>query len=202
MRADEPLGASSRALRAGRLEVSLLSRGDRVRARVARAASARAPVILIGAPDGSAAAPFSDAALGAWSSFATVAALDLPLCGARKSDKLSADAFRPGAALAERLRPELELQLGSDLARLLDWLTSDAGGETAAAWLALGLAARLEPRPADPRLRAWLRAAEPGRALAIERSAAAGVAPGPVLADFEPSPRNLDALAEILKRVL
>jgi hypothetical protein len=159
-------------------------------------------VVLIGAADGSALSRFADAALGTWSSFATVAALDLPLCGSRKSDKLSADAFRPGTPLAERLRAELELQLGSDLARLLDWLASDAGGETSAAWLALGIGARLEPRPADPRLRARLRAGAPGQALAIESSASAGVASGPVLADFEPSPRNLDALAQILKRVL
>lgn len=202
MRPSEPLGASARAIGAGRLEVSLLSRGDRVRARVARAARARAPVVLLGTADGSALSRFADAALGAWSSFATVAALDLPLCGARKSDKLSADAFRPGAPLAQRLRAELELQLGSDLARLLDWLAGDAAGEIPAAWLALGLAASLEPRPADPRLRARLRAGAPGQALAIESSASGSAASGPLLADFEPSPRNLGALAQILKRVL
>ncbi len=198
----EPLGASARALGAGRTEVSLLSRGDRVRAVVARGPGEHAPLILIGAPDGRAHGVFASAALHAFASFATVAALDLPLCGSRRSDKLSDDAYREGAPLAARLRVELELQLGCDLARLLDWLLRGAVAESpAVAWLALGLAARLEPRPPDPRLRALLRAPKTGQPLAIASASTPG-ASGPTLADFEPSARNLELLGELVKRAL
>jgi hypothetical protein len=106
----------------GAASLEFLSRGDRVRARLAHAEGSDRPLVLLGAADGDGASPFAAAALEAWSPWASVCALDLPLCGARSSDKLTPAAFEAGTPLAERLRPDLEAQLASDCTRALDAL--------------------------------------------------------------------------------
>jgi len=105
---------------------SLLSRGDRVRGRIAKPSKAgRHPVIILAGPDGCASSPFAEAATAAWSARAAVVAFDLPLCGSRKSDKLTALALDPNLPLAKRLRAELEAQVAADLTQVLALIATD-----------------------------------------------------------------------------
>lgn len=122
MSESEPLGAVLQRLESG-YHFTLLSRGDRVHGRVnAPLGPGPWPLILIAAPDGEADGAGARAAREAWCEWAVTAALDLPLCGARRSDKLSLEAFGARGELVERLAPDLELQIHSDLERCLRFL--------------------------------------------------------------------------------
>ncbi len=118
---------------------TLISRGDRVRGRLARPkGSAPHPLILVAAPDGCAKHASVDALIAAWSSWAAVAAIDLPLCGARRSDKLSLSSFEKGDSIATRIRRDVEIQVESDLERTFAFL-----GAERAAFFGSGLGADL-----------------------------------------------------------
>jgi hypothetical protein len=86
-------------------------------------------------------------ALDRWSAWATVASLDLPLCGRRSSEKLSAEADNPKSEPGERLRPYLRRQLQADLSSVTQLLASLCRVDPQrTAVVALGLsAARLLP---------------------------------------------------------
>ncbi len=103
-----------------KLEWSLLARGDRVRGRLAKppGAGPHAVVVLAG-PDGCAQGPFVESALALLAARRAVVVFDLPLCGSRKSDKLSALALDARQPLAQRLRADLEAQIEADLAAVL-----------------------------------------------------------------------------------
>ena len=135
---DEPLGASlsSHAEGAG---FTVLSRGDRVRGRLAEpSAPGPHPLILIAGADGCARSASVDAALASWSKWSAVAAIDLPLCGGRRSDKLSLSGLEQESSVVEGLRADLELQVASDLRRTLSFL-----GYERAAFFGSGAGARL-----------------------------------------------------------
>lgn len=91
----------------------LTSRGDRLRGRWTGAREGRA--VVLGPPDGRASHPWVDSRFAAWSDFATLVALDLPLCGTRTSEKLSEHGLDPTHALSARIRTDLEIQLAADL---------------------------------------------------------------------------------------
>lgn len=124
---------------------SLLSRGDRVHGRTLRPAHAGPhPVILLAGPDGCADSVFGESAAAAWCTRAALVSLDLPLCGSRKSDKLSALALDAGIPLARRLRPELEAQVASDLAAVLALIGVDPDLDAArVTFVGVGLGAEL-----------------------------------------------------------
>jgi len=105
---------------------SLLSRGDRVHGYVIRPAHPGPnPVILLAGPDGCASSALAESAALACSATAALISFDLPLCGARRSDKLSALALDARTPLAARLRPELEQQVAADLAAVLALVAAD-----------------------------------------------------------------------------
>ena len=105
---------------------SLLSAGDRVRGRTVKPANTgRHPVILLAGPDGCASSVFSESAAAAWCARVALVVFDLPLCGSRKSDKLTSLALDERMPLAQRLRPELEAQVASDLAAVLALIAAD-----------------------------------------------------------------------------
>ena len=124
---------------------SLLSRGDRVHGRTLTPAGAgRHPVILLVGPDGVATSAFVDSAAAAWCARAALVVFDLPLCGSRKSDKLTALALDARLPLAERLRSELEAQVGSDLAEVQRLIAADpALDATRVTFVGVGLGAEL-----------------------------------------------------------
>ncbi|MCE2390662.1 MAG: hypothetical protein J4G09_04185 [Proteobacteria bacterium] len=127
----EPPGATWFASR-GRIEFTLLSRGDRVRGRCASEPSPERALLLLAAADGCADSPLVERLQGEFSSWLCVAGLDLPLCGSRRSDKLAAEALDSGSPATARLRAELEAQVASDLSLSMASLLR---------------CARLEPRP-------------------------------------------------------
>jgi len=105
---------------------SLLSRGDRVRGRViAPAGPGPHPVIVLASPEGCVSAPLLEAAASAWCAHAALVVFDLPLFASRKSDKLTALALDLRTPLAQRLRPELEAQVASDLTQVLALIAAD-----------------------------------------------------------------------------
>ncbi len=121
---------------------TLISRGDRVRGRLARPkGSAPHPLIVVAAPDGCAQHASVDALVAAWSSWAAVAAIDLPLCGARRNDKLSLASFEKDESIAARIRRDVENQVESDLERTFAFL-----GAERAAFFGSGLGADLAIR--------------------------------------------------------
>ncbi len=124
---------------------SLLSRGDRVHGCTVRPTGRGPhPVILLAGPDGCASSAFVESAASAWCAHAALVTFDLPLCGARKSDKLSALALGTTTALAKRLRPEIEAQVAADLAQLLGLVATDpALDETRVTFVGVGLGAKL-----------------------------------------------------------
>jgi hypothetical protein len=94
----------------------VLSRGDRVWGRCLPAAGATdSPAVLFLGPDGSCESASVSAALRQWSSWATVASFDLPLCGQRGSQKFSAVALDRASHAGARLQEGLSRQLGEDL---------------------------------------------------------------------------------------
>lgn len=124
----EPLGGAFQS--AGNESLfSLLSRGDRVRGRLAKPQrSGPHPLILISGPDGCARSPSVDAAIACWSTWAVVAAIDLPLCGARRSDKLLLPDLERDDSVVARVRADLERQVESDLERTLALLGGASQG--------------------------------------------------------------------------
>jgi hypothetical protein len=106
---------------------SLISRGDLVRGRVAGHQPGEArPLGIVCGPDGAAAGEQVDACLAAWSRWAVVASIDLPLCGARRSEKLSELAFDPASKLSARLAGDIRRQVASDLEAARAWLSAHA----------------------------------------------------------------------------
>jgi hypothetical protein len=86
------------------LDWSLLARGDRVRGRIAKPpGTGPHAVIVLAGPDGCADGPFVESALAALAPRRAVVVFDLPLCGSRRSDKLSALVLDPRKPLAKRL---------------------------------------------------------------------------------------------------
>jgi dienelactone hydrolase len=105
---------------------SLLSRGDRVRGRTIKPASAgRHPVILLAGPDGCASSEFCASAAAAWCTRAALVVFDLPLCGSRRSDKLTALALDAMLPIARRLRPDVEAQVEADITAVLALIAAD-----------------------------------------------------------------------------
>jgi hypothetical protein len=199
------LGVHARRDDEGELRVSFLSRGDRVRGRLCAQASAAAPLVLLGAPEGDAFGVYASAALRDFSSWASVAAFDLPLCGGRRSEKLSALAFDPAAPLARTLRSDLEAQVECDLGRALDWVAGelpDAPRRTA--FVGLGRSAELARTfcEREPRLDVALLAVEPAQALVLTRGADGDCVFERSLPSFEPRGSALAALARLLRAAL
>jgi hypothetical protein len=127
------------------LEWSLLARGDRVRGRIALPSGAgpHAVVVLAG-PDGCASGAFVESALAALLPRCAVVSFDLPLCGSRRSDKLSALALDPRRPLARRLRADLEAQVAADLAAVLALIAAQPELDAArVTFAAAGLGAKL-----------------------------------------------------------
>ncbi|MBW2280113.1 MAG: hypothetical protein JRG76_02775 [Deltaproteobacteria bacterium] len=99
----------------------LSSRGDLVRGRVRSSKGGPGqPLVVVAAPGGGADHPWVDALFAAWSEWAALVALDLPLCGSRRSDKLSEYGLDPGHAIAAQIRGDLESQLAADLAAVVE----------------------------------------------------------------------------------
>ena len=139
----EPPGATWFASR-GRIEFTLLSRGDRVRGRCASEPSPERALLLLAAADGCADSPLVERLQGEFSGWLCVAGLDLPLCGSRRSDKLSAEALDSGSPATARLRAELEAQVASDLSLSMASLLRRARLEPRrGAFLGVGLGAEL-----------------------------------------------------------
>jgi hypothetical protein len=202
--AREALGASTRPDAEGGVRVTFLSRGDRVRGRV-RLHRSDAPLVLVGAPDGEADGPWASAVLHAWCGWASLAAFDLPLCGGRRSDKLSALAFDPQAALARALRPDLEVQLQADLESALDWLGEELEPPPRRiGFVGLGRAAELARSfcEREPRLDVALLAVEPTHALVLTRGPEGDRVFERTLPSFDPRPSALDAVARLLRAAL
>jgi len=124
---------------------SLLSRGDRVRGRTVKPVhSGRHPVILLAGPDGCASSVFIESAAAAWCARAALVVFDLPLCGSRKSDKLTSLALDERLPLAQWLRPELEAQVASDIAAVLELVAADPELDAArVTFVGVGLGATL-----------------------------------------------------------
>lgn len=203
--ATEPLVASVRRREEGETEVSFLSRGDRVRGRVRTHAAPRAPLVLLGPPDGAAWGAYADAALRAWSAWGSIATFDLPLCGARRSDKLSAIAFDPEAELAAAIHGDLEAQLESDLALALDWLARELPSPAPrTAFVGLGKSAALARTfcERESRLDTALLAIEPQHALVLTRSADGDRVFERTLPSFEPRASALESVARLVRAAL
>jgi dienelactone hydrolase len=147
MRSDSPSGVLGLAMRRDGTETawSLLSRGDRVRGRIVKPAHAgRHPVILLAGPDGCLSSVFVESAAAAWCARAALVVFDLPLCGSRKSDKLSALSLDLRLPLAQRLRAELEQQVASDIAQALALIEADPELDVArVTFVGVGLGAEL-----------------------------------------------------------
>jgi len=124
---------------------SLLSRGDRVHGRtLVPSRSGPHPVILLASADGSASSAFVESAAAAWCGSAALVVFDLPLCGSRKSDKLTSLALDARLPLARRLRPELEAQVSADLAEVQKLIAEDPELDPArVTFVGVGLGAEL-----------------------------------------------------------
>lgn len=131
------------------VELCMLSRGDRVWGRCRlRRDGARANGVVLLSPDGCGGGVWYRAAVEAFGSWATVATIDVPLCGRRRSDKLSADGLDPSTALGAQLAQDLSSQLGADLDHLTGLLHARGGpSRERTSVVALGIgAALLAPR--------------------------------------------------------
>jgi len=124
---------------------SLLSRGDRVRGCTRKPAQAgRHPVILLAGPDGCASSEFCASAAAAWCARVALVVFDLPLCGSRRSDKLTALALDATLPIARRLRPDLEAQAAADFALVLALIAADPELDPArVTFVGVGLGAEL-----------------------------------------------------------
>ena len=124
---------------------TLLSRGDRVHGHTWKPQRrGRHAVVILCTADGQAGGEWIERARTAWSQRAALASFDLPLCGSRRSDKLSELALDPNHPLAARLRADLEAQTAADLERVTAHLRVDPDLDPArVALVAVGLGARL-----------------------------------------------------------
>lgn len=200
-----PPGASVHRSADGEASVSFLSRGDRVRGRARAHASAAAPLVLLGAPDGAAWGAYAQAALSAWSGWGSVAAFDAPLCGARRSDKLSGLAFDGEESLARAVHADLEVQLECDLAAALDWLQGELPLPLRrVAFVGLGRSAALARGfcEREPRLDLALLAVEPAHALVLTRGPGGDRVFERTLPSFEPRAASLDAVARLVRAAI
>jgi hypothetical protein len=139
----EPLAATLRRTDT-ELRFTLLSRGDRISGRLVAPAQPLGLVLFL-ASDGKAWGSAADAAIAAWSPRIAVAAIDLPICGTRASDKIDLDRVLSGDRTGALLRSDIEAQLASDLQRTCALLRAE-GPHLAAArtgLVALGAAADL-----------------------------------------------------------
>jgi dienelactone hydrolase len=110
----------------GETQWTLLSRGDRVHGRTWKPARRGPhPVVILCTADGRGSGELVERARAAWSARAALATFDLPLCGTRHSDKLSASALDASHPLAERLQADLEAQTEADLERVVALLRRD-----------------------------------------------------------------------------
>ncbi|MFI5314234.1 MAG: hypothetical protein ACHQ6T_00905 [Myxococcota bacterium] len=136
---------AARAGAAGETRWSVLSRGDRVRGRLWKPPR-RGPhaVAILCSADGCSGGPLVERARAAWTSRAALATFDLPLCGARRSDKLSASALDPSHPHSARLRADLEAQTAADLEQVVALLRRDPDLDPARmSLIGVGLGARL-----------------------------------------------------------
>ena len=126
-------------------DFNLLVRGDRVRGRiVAPNGAGPHPVVVLASLDGSTRGPFVESALAALLPRRAVVVFDLPLCGSRKSDKLSSLGLDPKKSLAKRIRADLEAQIAADLAAVLALIAAEPTLDGArVTFAAAGLGARL-----------------------------------------------------------
>lgn len=97
------------------LRVQLRSQGQ-------DASSPARPLVVVYATDGDCSSRELTVVLDALEPWCTVAAPDLPLCGARSSDKLTAAAYDSKHALTDALLSDVRLQLQDDLRVLIDSL--------------------------------------------------------------------------------
>lgn len=98
------------------VEFSLLSNGDRIRGTLfGRRDDPGRPLLLLAGPDGCARGPWVDAIVEACGEFTSLLSIDLPLCGSRTSEKLSALALDPEHPLARQLHDEIQAQTRDDL---------------------------------------------------------------------------------------
>ncbi len=111
-------------------EFWLPSRGDTARGRWIP--GPEGPTLILGAPDGRADHPWIDTCFAEWSGWGTLVALDMPLCGARTSDKLTQHGLDPSHPLAAQIRPDLERQLAADLCTVATRLARPVGGSRVA----------------------------------------------------------------------
>jgi hypothetical protein len=133
------------------------SRGDLVRCRVAGVSPGEPrPLVLLCGPDGASDGAWVDARLERFGRFAVVAALDLPLCGGRSSDKLSDLVFGPSSELGARLAPDLEQQVRHDLERAIEKLVERGAVDAdRVALCGAGLGAHLVRGVAESGRRPW-----------------------------------------------
>ena len=112
------------------------------------------PLLLWLGSDGSADAPELGALGRAWE-WCALAALDLPLCGARASEKLSRPAFDPAHALHAALFGDALAQLEGDIERVLAMLARQREIDARrVGMVAIGRGAALVERSAGLRSRA------------------------------------------------
>jgi dienelactone hydrolase len=131
-----------------------------VRGRIAKPSGAGPhPVVVLVGPDGAAQGPFVEAALSALLPRSAVVVFDLPLCGSRRSDKLTALALDPRQKLGRRLRADLEAQLDADLAAVLALVAAEPDLDaTRVTFAGVGLGAKLAG-PAATRAKGFARVA-------------------------------------------
>ena len=97
--------------------------GDRLRFQLhSRVRNGAIPLVVVYASDGSCGNAELEPVLNALSSWCAAATPDLPLCGARASDKLTAAAYDPQHVLSKSLLGDVRLQLRDDLRALVEHL--------------------------------------------------------------------------------
>ncbi len=145
---EEPFGAAFQE-REGVTHFTLLSRGDRVRGVLISPDDVETnALVLVITPDGTAGHPLVAELASQWEDWADVASIDLPLCGGRRSEKLSEIGFEPEHPVAQQIRGDLDLQIQADIERTAELLADHTGiDERGLACLAVGLGASLLERP-------------------------------------------------------
>lgn len=107
--------------------VELSVAGDRLRVLLRSAntdaSDAPTPLVVVYGTDGDCTNLELTAVLDELSPWCTAAAPDLPLCGPRASDKLTAAAYDPEHGLSDALLGDVHLQLQDDLRVLIEELT-------------------------------------------------------------------------------
>jgi len=137
--------------RGDELRFTLSSRGDLVRGRlVDRCDNPGRPLVIVGGPSGSADHPVIDRIIDTWTDWCAVAAIDLPLCGARSGEKLTELVFGPGTTLRDPFAADIEAQVAHDLRSTAQVLAErGASSGVKLAFVGLGLSAELARGFAD-----------------------------------------------------